>query len=105
MKKILIILLSVMCLNITACVHYEPEIAELYSIEKYKIYEEGVEFWAVSESGAKNGFFVKHENVYNCEDSSRVIALYSSYGCFKNAYLYFCESDMKDYIKEKYDIE
>lgn len=106
MKKILITLLSVMCLNIIACTRYETEITELYSVEKYKIHDAGVEIWAVSESGEEEGIFVEHENVYPCEEeSSRVIALYNSYGHPKAMYLYFNEIEYKDYIKEKYDIE
>ena len=81
---------------------------ELYSIDKYVIHEAGVEIWGVSETGKEVGFFVVHEKVFSCEeDTSRVVALYCRNEChhLTDAYLYYSESDFKEYIKEIYDID
>lgn len=81
---------------------------ELYSIDKYVIHEAGVEIWGVSETGKEVGFFVVHEKVFSCkEDTSRVVALYCRNEChhLTDAYLYYNESDFKEYIKEIYDID
>lgn len=87
------------------------EITKLYTVEKYKIHETGVEILATSESGEEKGFFVEHDKVYAYEEDidegiSRVIIL----GCsecdsISDGYLYFSREEFKEYIKEKYDIE
>ena len=87
------------------------EITKLYTVEKYKVHEAGVEIWAISESGEEKGFFAEHKDIF-CYDKdidegiSRVIVL----GCsecdsISDRYLYFSREEFKEYIKEKYDIE
>ena len=109
MKKILIVLLSVICLSTTAC-YYENQITKLYFIEKYKVHEAGVEVWAVAEEDEDitvTGIFIKHEDVYSCEeDVLRVVTLYDqNMSVVIDDYLYFSEEDYKEYIKERYDID
>ena len=109
MKKSIIILLFVICLNITACSYYEyeQEITKLFFVEEYAVHEAGVEVWAKTETEENVGIFVKHENIYPCEEeTSRVVALYCQHGnLLTDEYLYFSEEDFIEYIKEKYDIE
>lgn len=87
------------------------EVTNLYSVEKYKVHEIGVELWTLSEDGEEKGFFVEHDRVFSYEDPneeiSRVIALECSNECkcLRNAYLYFSIPEYKEYIKEIYDIE
>lgn len=87
------------------------EITKLYTVEKYKVHETGVEIWATSESGEEKGFFAEHKDIF-CYDEeiddgiSRVIILGCSECDFvKDGYLYFSKEDFKEYIKEIYDIE
>lgn len=96
---------------LTSCNCYVREITKLYFIEEYKIHDNGVEIWAISESKEKLGIFVVHENIYSCEeDVSRVVCTYNKYSnddhLYPNdQYLYFSEEDFKEYIKDRYDIE
>lgn len=111
MRKILILLISIVCINITACNIYTHEITILYFVEDYKIHEAGVEIWAESETGEDIGIFIEHENIYCCdEDVSRVVCLYNKYSddpkiYLKNQYLYFNKEDYLEYLKEIYDLE
>ena len=106
MRKILIILFVIVCLNMTACTSYENGITKLYFVENYRVHEAGVEIWAKSEAGENVGVFIEHENIYSCEEEvSRVISLCCSHGQIVfNEYLYFSEEDFKEYIKERYNI-
>lgn len=87
------------------------EVTNLYSVEKYKVHEVGVELWTLSEDREEKAFFVEHDRVFSYEDPnekiSRVVALECSNecGCLRNAYLYFSIPEYKEYIKDLYDIE
>ena len=104
-------MIFVACGNDNKSIYNGREITKLYTVEKYKVHEAGVEIWATSESGEEKGFFAEHEDIF-CYDEeiddgiSRVIILGCSECDFvKDGYLYFSKEDFKEYIKEKYDIE
>ena len=109
--SILIILLSTL---LSGCYCYKSETTEIYHVKDYVIHDTGVEIWAVSKDGENNGFFVSKENVYPCEESSRVIAIYCVYEelfdfddifiSFEAAYLYLNKEDFEKYLKELYEL-
>ena len=116
MKKILISIILIMCFCSIGCnnVRYTTSINEIYYVEKYEIHDIGVEIWGISEEGEPKGFFVQDECIYQGYDlSSRIITKCNVYNnsswkqVYKETevYLYLEESDYKEYIKERYNIE
>jgi len=121
MKKILVIILSIICLTMSSCSCYKIDDnidytqrrkgTLLYTVEKYKVHDAGVEIWAVSDNGEEYGFFIEHEDIYSYEEpnetTSRVIGVYESRDIYLNYvyYLYFSKDEFKEYIKDRYDIE
>lgn len=121
MRKVLFIILSIICLTMSSCSCYNTDDntdytqrrkgTKLYTVDKYKVHDTGVEIWALSDDGEECGFFVEHEDIYSYEDpdesSSRVIGVYEVRDRIANYvyYLYFSQDEFKEYIKEIYDIE
>lgn len=89
----------------------ERETTKLYTVDKYKVHEAGVEIWAISEDGEDYGFFIEHEDIYSYEEpnetTSRVIGIYECRDRYLKYvyYLYFSKDEFKEYIKDRYDIE
>lgn len=118
MKKILFSIILIICFCVTGCssIRYITSISKIYYVEKYEIHDIGVEIWGISEEGEPKGFFVQDECIYQGYDlSSRVITkcnVYSNTSWKKQTYeeetevyLYLEETDYKEYIKEKYNID
>jgi hypothetical protein len=60
---------------LSGCYYYNSETTEIYHVKDYLIHDTGIEIWSVSDNEEEIGFFVSKENVYPCEESSRVIAI------------------------------
>lgn len=107
----LISIMLIISFTLISCNSYVKEITKLYFIKEYKIHDDGVEIWAISESEEELGMFIPHENIYSCEeDISRVVCTYNKYSndehlYLNDQYLYFSKEDFKEYIKDRYDIE
>ena len=104
MRKTMLLLTVIMCCLLTGCMSVEGKITKLYYVDKYKVHPQGVEIWVITETGEDvGGKFIKHENVYSCEEeNSRVVSICCSHGqIIYDEYLYFSEEEYIDYIKLK----
>lgn len=115
-RRILVVFLMLLNMSLlSGCYCYKSETTEIYHVKDYLIHENGVEIWATSDDGENNGFFVSKENVYPCEESSRVIAIHHVYENtfdfddvftdLKTAYLYLNKEEFEEYLKEIYGLE
>ena len=118
MRKKIIVLISILLVLplLSGCYYHKSEKTEIHHVKDYLIHENGVEIWATSDDGKENGFFISKENVYPCEESSRVIAIRYTFinafnfenfgvGDLKTAYLYLNKEEFKEYLKEVYGLQ
>lgn len=116
MKKKIVVLISILLMFplLSGCYYYKSETTEIYHVKDYLIHDTGIEIWTISENGEENGFFVSKENVYPCEESSRVIGIYYVYeNAFdfndvftdlETVYLYLNKKEFEEYLKEIYEL-
>ncbi len=110
MKKILVLIMIIMCLAFLGCEQTETVTVERYYVKKHEIHNTGIEIWCKSESGKEDVFFVEDKDIIPGELYSHATAVYHSYGdgrvgSLKEIKLYLEEEYYKEYIKEKYDLQ
>lgn len=116
-RRVLIIFLILLNVSLlSGCYYYKSEKTEIHHVKDYLIHDTGIEILSVSDNGEEIGFFVSEENIYPCEESSRVIAIRHAFinafnfeevitADLKKVYLYLNKEEFEEYIKTIYGLE